>query len=100
MAITLPPLTITAYPPPIGYRSIGPSVGLLHRQLFRNRRYPATVTDRIKSYYFLPVSYSCISIGLAVATCNTVYAIRLLGSIQVMVHSHSRRSCSLYCAQW
>ncbi|MGJ1493075.1 hypothetical protein, partial [Sphingobacterium siyangense] len=46
------------------------SVSLLHRQLFRNRRYPAACTDRIKSYYFLPVSYSCISIGLAVATCN------------------------------
>ncbi|WP_333577932.1 hypothetical protein, partial [Sphingobacterium sp.] len=49
-----------------------------------------TFTDRIKSYYYLPVSYSCISIGLAVAIYNTVYAIRLLGSMQVMVHSHSR----------
>ncbi|WP_346067138.1 hypothetical protein, partial [Sphingobacterium siyangense] len=38
------PLQAIAYPPPIGYRSTGPSVGLLHRQLLRNRRYPATVT--------------------------------------------------------
>ncbi|WP_448666276.1 hypothetical protein [Sphingobacterium siyangense] len=38
------PLQAIAYPPPIGYRSIGPSVGLLHRQLFRNRGCPATAT--------------------------------------------------------
>ncbi|WON92185.1 hypothetical protein [Sphingobacterium sp. UGAL515B_05] len=43
MAITLRPLTITAYPPTIGYRSTGPSVSPVHRQLFRNRRYPATL---------------------------------------------------------
>ncbi|WP_394676272.1 hypothetical protein, partial [uncultured Sphingobacterium sp.] len=51
-------------------RSTGPSVSPVHRKLFRNRRYPAACIDRIKSYYFLAVSYSCISFGLAVATCN------------------------------
>ncbi|QQT30623.1 hypothetical protein I6I99_25570 [Sphingobacterium multivorum] len=38
-----------AYAPPIGYRSTGPSVSLLRRKLFRNRRYPATATVTVLS---------------------------------------------------
>ncbi|WP_448665296.1 hypothetical protein [Sphingobacterium siyangense] len=30
------PLQAIADPPPIGYRSTGPSVSLVHRKLFRN----------------------------------------------------------------
>ncbi|WP_394677166.1 hypothetical protein, partial [uncultured Sphingobacterium sp.] len=52
-------------------RSTGPSVSPVHRKLFRNRRYPAACIDRIKSYYFLAVSYSCISASTARATSAT-----------------------------
>ncbi|MCS4164235.1 hypothetical protein M2419_001298 [Sphingobacterium sp. BIGb0116] len=41
MTITLPPLTITAYPPHIGYRSIGPSAVVAQLSLSCN--YAVTV---------------------------------------------------------
>ncbi|MGJ1360442.1 hypothetical protein ACR79K_27430, partial [Sphingobacterium siyangense] len=43
------PVQAIAYPPPSGYHSTGPSVSLLHRKLFRNRRYPATTTVTVLS---------------------------------------------------